>query len=419
MRLLERAIIGKSHDSMTRILFISRYYPPEKAAAAVCVSETARRLVALGHAVTVLTTVPNYPSGVVPFSYQGRPVQEEWRDGVRIVRVWSYASPNAGFGRRILSQLSFALLAPILGAYAARRTELLIVASPPLFNVISARLLARGRPLIFWVADLWPESAIQLGVLRNRTLIKLAEWLEWSTYRRARLVWVVTEGMRSFLLERGLDEKKLFFLPNGVDTALFKPLSQTEARASLGWDRRFTVLYAGTHGLSHGLQTLLEAANLLRDHHDIRFVLVGDGAEKPALQLRARQLGLENVTFLEPFPHEQVPQLLAAADICLAHTRKLPLFESMLPIKMYEAMACARPLILALNGEARQLAEQAQAALIIEPEHPDALASAILCLYANREEAAHLAERGRAYVQAYFDYDILTLRLAETLCQLS
>jgi glycosyltransferase involved in cell wall biosynthesis len=405
---------------MTHILFISRYYPPEQAAAAVCVHEFARHLVASGHQVTVLTTVPNYPTGIVPSHYRRKQVYEEWLDGIRVVRVWSYTCANTGFGRRILSQLSFALLAPALGGHAARRADIIIAGSPPLFNAIAARFLAWRwhLPYIFWVADLWPESAVQLGVLRNRLLIRLAEWLEWSTYRHSRLVWTVTRGMYETLLFRGLSTQKMLFLPNGVNTTTFCPMPQQEARLALGWDRRFTVLYAGTHGLSHGLTTLLKAASLLRKRSDIRFVLVGDGAEKARLMALARQHSLTNVTFLDPVPHKDVPQLLSAADVCLAHTRKLSLFEGMLPIKMYEAMACARPLILALNGEARYLVEQAEAALVVEPENASALASAILRLYTDRDEAALLGQHGRAYVQAHFDYALLTRTLDLTLKQI-
>lgn len=406
---------------MAHVLFISRYYPPEKAAAAVCVSEIAKRLVNLGYQVTVLTTVPGYPTGIVPPEYRGRILQEEMLDGVRVVRVWSYVSANKGFLRRILSQLSFGCIAPLFGGKAAGQPDLIVVGSPPLFNVIAARLLARVKrcPFIFWVADLWPESAVQLGALRNQAFIWLSERLEWSTYQRASLVWAVTEKMRDTLIQRGLSPKRIFLIKNGVDTTKFRPLPQSEARAALGWDSRFTVLYAGTHGLSHGLTTILDAAEQLRDRHDIHFVLVGDGAEKANLIAQAQSRELQNVTFLASLPHNRIPQLLAAADVCLAHARKVELFEGMLPIKMYEAMACARPILLGLNGEARRIAEQeAGAALYIGPENPDALVSAVLYLREHPEVAEELGKRGRTYVQTRFDYELLTAELAARIAAL-
>jgi len=402
---------------MTHILFISRYYPPEKGAEAVCVSETAKHLVERGNQVTVLTTVPNYPTGIVPLEYRGHAVQEEMIDGVRVVRVWSYASPNKGFLRRVLAQFSFAMMAPLLGLKVVGNPDVIIVRCPPLFNVIAARVIARLKrcPFVFGVADLWPESAVQLGALRNRFFIKLAEWLEWSTYKRAALVWVVTEGIRDRLIQRGLAPEHIFLLTNGVDTSGFHPIPQNIAREELGWDERFTVLYAGTHGLSHGLMALLDAAEQLQYHTDVRFVLAGDGSEKAKLVAQARRRGLTNITFLEALPHNSVPTLLAAADACLVHVRKdVSLFQGMLPIKMYEAMACARPILLAINGEARRLAEQeAGAALYVEPENAEDLVALILYLQIHPELAAVMGKRGRAYVKAKFDYDQLTALLDE------
>ena len=396
------------------ILFISRYYLPEKAAAAVCVSETAKRLVQRGHQVVVLTTFPNYPTGVVPQEYRCRIRQEEIIEGVRVLRVWSYISANKGFFLRIFAQFSFGCLAPLIGGKAIGKPDMIIVESPPLFNVIAAHILGWRKkcPFIFWVADLWPESAVQLGALRNKTLIRLSEWLEWSTYKRARNVWVVTEGMRDTLIRRGLPPERILLIRNGVDTEKFRSLLWEEARKQLQWDERYTVLYAGTHGLAHGLMTLLDAAQLLQEHADIRFVLVGDGAEKAALIAHAQQEQLNNVCFLNPLPHEQMPMLLAAADVCVAHTRKVQLFEGMLPMKMYEAMAAERPLIVALNGEACRMAvEEAKAALHVEPENATELATSILFLYEHPEFARQLGQNGRAYIEGRFDYNTLTATL--------
>ncbi len=399
---------------MAHILIISRYYPPEIGVAGVCVAETATRLVKLGNQVTVLTTVPNYPTGIVPKEYRGHLIQSEALDGVRVVRVWCYIAPNKGFFRRILAQFSFGCLAPFLAHKAIGHPDVIIGESPPLFNVIAARTLAWRKhcPLIFWVADLWPESAVQLGVLHNRALIRLSEWLEWSTYECASVVWVVTEGMRDTLIRRGIPLEKLLLITNGVDTAKFRPLPQADARAELGWDERFTVLYAGTHGLAQGLMTVLDAAEQIQDCNDIRFVFVGDGAEKAELVAQAQIRALKNVTFMAPQPHSRMPLLLSGADICLVPLRKLPLFEGALPTKIYETMACARPMLLGVEGEARRLVEQeARAAIYVEPENPTVLVSAILNLHDHPDLAEALGQRGRACVEARFDYDQLTVAL--------
>jgi glycosyltransferase involved in cell wall biosynthesis len=410
---------------MTHVLFLTPYYPPEVGAPQTRISETATRLARRGHDVTVLTTLPNYPTGLVPVEYRAGKRRREEIDGVRVLRVWSYISPNRGFLRRILSQLSFGALAGLLAAGEVRRNgrpDVIIVESPPLFDSYSARYLTRRfrAPYIFTVADIWPESAVQLGMLRNRLLIRLAERLEWTSYRRASAVWSVTAGIRQTLIARGLPEDKVFLLPNGVDTQKFRPQSQSEARKTFGWGERFTLLYAGTIGLAHGLNTVLAAAALLKERRDIQFVLAGAGAARDELIAEAARCGLENVTFLDPQPHDLMPTLLSAADASLVSLRNLPLFQSALPSKMYEAMACARPIILAVDGEARDLVErEAGAALHIEPENPQALAEATLRLKADPELAARLGARGRAFVRQRFDRDQLVVALEDRILQLT
>lgn len=406
---------------MAHILFITPYYPPEKGAAQVRIKETAMSLLNRGYEVTVLTTVPNYPSGIVPLEYRRRVIQQEIHDGIRIVRVWSYVSPNKGFLRRILAQLSFGCLAPFLGGKTIGRPDVIIVESPPLFDAIAGRLLSwfKRCPYIFTVADLWPESAIQLGMLRNTLFIRLARWLEWSTYHHAGAVWALTEGIRNALIKGGLSPARVFMVTNGVDTTKFLPLPKVQARALLDWDNRFTVLYAGTHGLAHGLTTLLDTAEYLRDPANIRFVLIGDGAAKQDLVIDAQNRKLSSVTFLDSQPHDRMPLFLSAADVCLVALRKLPLFEGALPSKMYEAMACARPILLAVEGEAYKLiVQEAEAAIFVEPENARVWASTILKLYNSPTLCEITGKHGRAFVEARFDRGKLTSDLETQIAKL-
>lgn len=400
---------------MTRILFITSYYPPENGAAAVRVSETAACLVKQGHNVTVLTTVPNYPTGIVPPEYRGHLIQRENLEGVHVIRIWSYVSPNKGFIRRILAQLSFGCLAPLLGRKAIGHPDIIIVESHPLFNAIAGRILARWNhcPFIFMVSDLWPESAIQLGMLRNPVLIWLSERLEWSTYQRASLVWALTAGIQNRLIQRGLSPKRIFLLTNGADISKFHPMPRSRACAELGWDDHFTVLYAGNHGLLYGMTAVLDAAEQLQAYPDIQIIFVGDGARKADMVEQAQRCKLRNVTFMEPVPHDQMPRLIGAANVCLIPLRKMKFLENTLPLKMYEVMACARPILLGVDGEARRCAErEAGAAIYVEPENAEALVSAILYLREHSEEADLLGQRGRAYVEAHFNRDQLTADLA-------
>jgi glycosyltransferase involved in cell wall biosynthesis len=401
-------------SKMVRILFITPYFPPEVGAAQARISETAARLARRGHDVTVLTTLPNYPNGVVFPGYERSAGRiEDWH-GVRVVRVWSYISPNKGFLRRILSQLSFGLLAPWLGFKAVGRPDIIIVESPPLFDAIAGRALAwlKRSPFIFTVADIWPESAVQLGALRNPMLIWLSERLEWSTYCRATLVWAMTEGIRATLVARGLPASRVFRLTNGVDTKVFYPMSRDAARASLGWDDRFTVLYAGTIGMGQGLGIVLAAAEQLGQASSVRFVLVGEGAEKAELKADAARRRLANVEFLDSLPHVRMPAVLSAADACLVSFKKRPLFEGAVPSKLYEAMASAKPILLAADGEAPNLVvREAGAAVHVTPENSAALAEGIRWLMAHPEEAREMGARGRAFVESRFDRETLTTAL--------
>jgi glycosyltransferase involved in cell wall biosynthesis len=407
---------------MAHILFFTPYYPPEVGAAQTRISETAVRLVKRGHQVTVLTTLPNYPLGKVLPEYRSRTRRREVVDGVSVVRVWSYITPDKGFLHRTLSQLSFGCLAPFLGARAVGQPDIIVVASPPLFDAIGGRLLAhfKRRPYVLNISDIWPEAAIQLGVLRNRWLIRLAEWLELSSYRRAAGVWSVTKGTDSILRKRVQPPEKVFLVSNGVDTETFRPLPQAEARAEVGWDANsFILLHAGAVALAHGLTMLLDAAEHLRLYSDIRLVILGEGTAKAALVAEAERRKLPNVVFLGGQPHERLPVFIAAADACLASVLKTPLFEGTVPVKAYEAMACARPLVLAADGEARYLmAERAGAAIYVEPGDSQALAQAVLQLREQPELAQQLGQRGRAYVKAHFDRDQLVATVEEHLLAL-
>lgn len=396
---------------MVNILFMTPYYLPEKGAAAVRIGETAALLVKRGHRVTVLTTVPNYPTGIVPPEYSGHLPQEEVLDGVKVIRVWSYIPQKKSFLHHVLSQLSFGCLSPFLAGNRVGQPDIIVIESHPLFNAIGGRFLAWRKhcPFVLTVSDLWPESAVQLGVLRNRFLIKLAERLEWSSYKRAGLIWTLSKGIYDQIVEGGISQERVLLLTNGADLSLFTPMPQALARAELGWENHFTVLYAGTYGLSHKLSTIVEAAERLQDHPEIHFVFVGDGVDKVPLIALSQERALTNIVFRDAQPHERMPIVLSAADICLVPMRKLPLFEGRLPLKMFEIMASARPFVLGVEGEARKLAvQEAKAAIAVEPENVQELVDSILYLYGHPEERELLGQQGRHFVEAKYGRDHLT-----------
>ena len=400
-----------------RLLIVSHYFPPEVGAPQTRLFELARRMVRRGHRVTVLAPLPSYPTGVVPPGYRGRLLLFERMEGVRVVRTWAYATPNRGFVRRILNHLSFTLAA-LVAAPLTGPADVVFVESPPLFHGFAGAVIARlkGAAFVFNVSDLWPASAVEMGMLRQLWLIRAAEWLERWTYARAAMVTVVTRGIVDRLRATGLPAEKVQLLTNGVDADVFRPVPERDAlRRELGVDGAFVALYAGTHGLAHGLETVLEAADRLRARSDVRFVFAGEGAEKERLVARAGELGLPNVTLLPNQPKARMPALLSAADCCVIPLRDLPLFRGALPSKMFEAMATARPIVLAVAGEAAELLVESGAGVCVPPERPDEMARAIAALADDPARARALGETGRAWVQQHFSRERIAERFERLL----
>lgn len=402
--------------SSLRIVLLTHYFPPEVGAPQSRLFELASRAVAAGHRVTVVTGFPNYPTGVIPTGYRGRASMEEMLGGIRVLRTWVYATPNRGFLRRILNHMSFAL-SSLTALRKVGRTDVIFVESPPLFTGLAALVFNRIKraPFIFNVSDIWPQSAVELGALRNPLAVKLAEALELHLYRRAARVSVVTPGMLEKLAARGVPRDKLVLLTNGVDSNVFHPAARNvELAANLGLDERKIFLYAGTHGMAQGLDTVLDAAEATQDS-DVLYVLAGDGAEKEALMKRAE--GWPNVRFLPNQPKAVMPDLLNLAYASIIPLRRLELFKSALPSKMFESMAVAKPIVAALWGEAADLIENAGCGLVVPPEDATALREAVARLAADEVLARELGTRGREYVSAHFDRQVIAARFIDLLVE--
>ncbi len=389
-----------------RILVVSHYFPPEAGAPQARLSALAAAWAAGGDEVTVLTGMPNHPTGVLPPEYRGAIRCRERRDGYRVVRTWLYATPNQGVARKTLSHLSFMVSSVLLGGRASGQADTVVVSSPTFFSIGSAWLLARLKRarLVIEVRDLWPAIFVELGVLTNRRLIGLLERLELAAYAAADQVVVVSDGFRANLIGRGVPAGKVHTIRNGVSLSRFRPDSpgREEARARLGArPGDCLVLYAGTHGISHALPGVADAAALLAGQA-VHVAFVGDGSDKPRLERRVAQLGLDNVTLAPAVPPDQVPGLLAAADICLVPLRDVPLFATFIPSKMFEYLAAGKPVVGAVTGESAQILREAGAA-VVPPEDSQALAGAISALAADPARRAAMGRRGRAYVERFFD----------------
>ena len=372
------------------------------------VSEMSRFWVEEGHEVTVLTGFPNHPTGVVPLKYRRkfrRLVARETYHGVNLVRSWLLPLPNRKAYERSLNYLSFCISAATTGMFL-RKPEVVIATSPQLLVGLSGWWLARlnGVPFVFEVRDLWPESLSAVGVGNEQSalhasLAKIAGFL----YRNCDRLVVVTPAFKDYLIRQWrIPEEKISVVENGVDTALFSGVTPDSAlRRKLAADDKLIVSYIGTIGAAHGLKTLLEAASRLRERR-ILFLIVGEGAEKARMAASARSRGLSNVRFVDQQPREQIPEYIAASDACLVLLKKTELFKTVLPTKMLEFMSCARPVILGVDGYAREVLEQAKAGIFIQPEDPTALVEAVIKLAADRDLRESMGRNGRRHILRHF-----------------
>lgn len=400
------------------ILFLSHYFPPEVNAPANRTFEHARRWVADGHRVTVITGVPNHPKGELFPGYANRWIQEEVVEGIRVIRTWMYLTANEGFLRRTLSYVLFAATA-VLAAFRVARPDVVVATSPQFFCGVAGAVVAllKRRPFVLELRDLWPDSIVQLGQLRSRRAVRVLEAIESALYRSAAGIVVVTQSFVEHVAARGIPRERIAFVPNGIDPALFSPRARgPEERALLarhGLTDQYLVAYVGTLGLAHGLVTIVEAAERLRDEKGIVFLLIGDGADRARLEAEIAKRGLHNVRLLGLRPRSEIPSWLAVIDLGLVLLRDLAVFATVIPSKVFELLAQERPMLLAApRGEIRSLVEDAKAGFVIEPEDADALAGAVLAARASPADAAARARAGRAWVEGNYLRDVLARRMA-------
>jgi glycosyltransferase involved in cell wall biosynthesis len=396
-----------------RIALISHYFWPELGAPSARLLELGRAWVARGHEVIAVTNFPNHPTGIIPERYRGKSFLLESAEGLQIIRCRTYATPNQGFVRRTLGHLNFMLQAVVQATPHLRQTEVLVASSPTLFSAVAAFMISRrlGVPFVLEVRDLWPAIFVDLGVIRNRAVIWILERLELFLYRRSRAVVTVTRAFAHDIVARGIDPEKVHVIHNGVDLETFQPgPADADLLARLGLSGKLVVLYCGAHGISHALGRILGVADRLRAQPNLHFLFVGEGAEKPALLARARSLALSNVTFEPGVSRERVPALYRSADVCLVPLRAVPLFRSFVPSKMFEILACGRPIAASLDGEAAEILEASGAAILVPPEDVDALARAVRRLAEDSALRATLAARGRPFVAAHYDRNVLAAR---------
>ncbi len=386
------------------ILYISHYYPPEVNAPALRVSRLAKLWTKQGHRVTVLTGFPNHPTGVIPPEYAGKFTMTEKDESVDVIRTYVYATKNKGLLKRVLNYLSFMFSSIILGLPRLPKVDVVIATSPQFFVAVAGYLisLVKRAPFIFEVRDVWPEEIVAVGAIRNRLVIRLLEWMEMFLYRRASLIVAVAQGTIEILTSRGVPRDKIVLLPNGIDLDEFShDIDVEKIRGRHSLDGEFVVSYIGTHGMAHRLETVVSAAEKLKDNDRIKFIMIGDGAEKEKLEKSTRERGLDNMLFLPQMKHEEAVDYYKASDACLVPLRKASLFTRNIPSKIYEIMASGKPILIGTEGESRRLVESAEAGIAFEPENAESLTDSILKLYDNRKLANRLGQNGLRYVSSH------------------
>ncbi|MGD0920766.1 MAG: glycosyltransferase family 4 protein [Terriglobia bacterium] len=390
-----------------RVLIFSQHFPPETMATGRRARDLAESLTSRGHEVTVITGRPNHPSSLdLPFCQHA--AQDEYTaQGYRILRVPVFRSLDSGTLKRFLTYSTFMLSAAWCGIWQ-RKPDVVLAVSPLPTGLAALPAHAWHRaPLVFDLQDIWPDSALAVGLLHGSCLMGLLRCLEQFFYRRCAKVVVITEGFERYLLNLGLPRNRVAVVCNGVQWQSFvgvKP--REELRKSVGLAGKFVVGYVGNIGLAQGLETLLGAAEQLRDE-PVAFLLVGEGTDKRRLLDLARARALANVRFLAGVPGDQVFPILATCDALLVILRKDPLFEITIPSKLYEYMAAGKPILCSVGGEAAELVSELGCGLPVAPSDSAALAESVRRLQANPQWGRLLGEAGADCVREVFSRDSL------------
>lgn len=416
---------GEREPGKLRILFFSHYFAPEVNAPASRLYEHAKRWVREGHQVTVVCPVPSAPHGWPYKGYRNSLWVEENIDGIRVIRIWTFMAANRRRIRRTLNYVSY-LGSSLLALLFIRRHDVMVSTSPQFFCGLVGAVgsLYRRERFVLEVRDIWPESIEAVGAGKKKALLAVISAIARWMYARADHIVTVGDGYRDKLLEIGAAPPEgISVIPNGIDFEIFDRIDSAAASGrfrELGIEGRFVISYVGTVGMAHGLGTLLDAAESLRDTRpDVAFLVVGDGAERRALQDNAEARGLSNVVFAGLVPKADVPGLLALSSATLVHLRKTELFKTVLPSKLFEGMALSRPVLLGVRGCAQELVQRADAGLCFEPENAPELCDAIARLSSDPANATRMGANGRRFVAAEFNREHLAVEYTNVLAKVA
>ncbi|MDR0675588.1 MAG: glycosyltransferase family 4 protein [Elusimicrobiota bacterium] len=399
-----------------KILFLTDNFPPEVNAPATRTFEHALEWVKEGAEVTIITCFPNFPQGKIYTGYKNSLYKNEFLDGIRVLRVYSYMSANEGIFKRILDYISFSFAAFIAGLF--QKTDLIIATSPQFFTALSARALSfwKKKPWIMEVRDLWPESIKSVNIMNNDSLFfNFLKWEEKKCYNLAKKIIVVTDSFKKILIERNIDESKIEVVKNGVDRSFYISIPKNiELIEKLKLKGKFIIGYIGTLGLAHNLEFILRCAkNIEKKTTYYHFLFIGDGAQKKNLIKLCEQLNLTNVTFLNSIPKCEIRKYISILDVALVNLKKTELFKTVIPSKIFENASMQIPILLGVDGEAREIVESYGAGLYFEPESADDFYEK-LCLLSNKSVYDKL-RKGCLNLSVDFDRKFLAHKMYDIL----
>jgi glycosyltransferase involved in cell wall biosynthesis len=406
-----------------KILFLTDNFPPEVNAPASRTFEHCREWVKKGAQVTVITCAPNFPKGRVFPGYKNRLWQEEMVEGIRVIRVWSYIAANEGTARRILDYMSFMATSTIASLFV-RKVDVVVGTSPQFFTACAAYVVGalKRTPWVFELRDIWPESIKAVGALKDSFGIRMLERLELFLYRKATRIVGVTHAFKDVLARRGVDPDKIDVVTNGVDLSNFSAQQKnSELERKLGLEGCFVAGYIGTHGMAHGLETLLEAARELQDipgAENVRLLFLGDGARKAHLVELAHEMKLKNVLFLDSVPKAEVAAYWSLLDVSIIHLRKTDLFGSVIPSKLFECMGMGIPVLHGVPGESAQIVKDEGVGEVFESENTRELVDAIVRLRRD-EERFQLYRRNGLNAAKRYDRKTLADKMMNILRELT
>ena len=403
-----------------KLLILTQYFPPEVGAPQNRLYELAVRLQQKGIDITILTAMPNYPQMEVHTAYKGKYYCKEEMSELKVHRAWIYVSKSKSILLRLMNYFSFVFSSLIIGLYKIEKQDVVLVESPPLFLGITAYLLSRAKraKMVFNVSDLWPESAEKLGLVSNKTLLKLSTYLEEFCYKQSALITGQTQGICANISSR-FPKKKVYWLKNGVDINFYnsEKISNINWRIENGFkEDDFLLIYAGIIGYAQGLEIIIEAAKIFQDQSGIKFILLGSGPEKEKLQKLCKEYNLTNVYFYDVVPKHQMQNILISTDVSIIPLRKLDLFKGAIPSKIFESLALKRPILLGVDGEAKELfIEKGQCGLFFKPENVASLVEGIDSLIQHPELRTHYGKNAYEYVASNFNRDIIANEFWEKL----